>query len=64
MRFCMGLCKAIEKWYAKNEKNCNRETQIYANFSYISAPKPVRRIDPSRLERVKEGSIIQGKTVF
>ena len=39
LKFCVVLSNAIEKSHAKNEKNY--------------APKPVGRIDPSRLERVK-----------
>ena len=29
------------------------EIPSYTEFSYIRAPKPVERIDPSRLERVQ-----------
>ena len=31
----------------------NHEISIYANFSYVCAPKPAGRVDPSRLEGVK-----------
>ena len=56
----MGLCIAIEKPYAKNEKKSIHETPIYAKFSYKSAPKSVGRIDASRFERVKDGWVYFG----
>ena len=37
----------------KNWQKPIHEVLIYANFSYICAPNPVRRRDHSRLERVK-----------
>ena len=46
--FEMLLKSLMRKW-----KKSTMEILIYANFSYKYTPKPVGRIDPSRLERVK-----------
>ena len=51
--FCVVLCNAIEKSYAKNLKKSIHEIPSFANFFYICAPKPLGRLDPSRFERVK-----------
>ena len=36
----------------KKRRKFIHEIPIHANFYYICAPKPVGRIEPSRLERV------------
>ena len=53
LNFCELLCNAIEKVSCKKCRKSIHEIQIYANFSYMCARKPMGRIDPSRLERLK-----------
>ena len=51
--FCVVLCNAFGKWYAKKLRKFIYDFLMYVNFSYISAPKPVGRIDLCRFEMVK-----------
>ena len=44
--FAMLLKNLMRKW-----RKSIHEIPIHANFSYICAPNPVRRVDPSGLER-------------
>ena len=50
--FCVVLSKAIENSHAKKARETSNRIPICTNFSYKSAPKPVRFLDPSRLESV------------
>ena len=52
LKFFVVLCNNVEKSHAKKKKKIIHEIPIYANFSYVCAPKHVGRIDPSRFERV------------
>ena len=58
LRFFAMLMRSFVR--KKKRRNYIQEILIYANFSYICAPKPVGCIDPSRFERVKAWCIIAG----
>ena len=61
LKFCMVLCNAIEKSYAKKKwRKSIRAIPMYTSFSYTCGPKPVGRIDPSRLE--KDNRVEGGKS--
>ena len=65
LNFCVELCIAIEKPYAKKKwKKSIREIAIYARCSYKSAPKPVGYKDASRFDRVFPRFLIWEKKTF
>ena len=53
LKFCVVLRIAIEKSHAKKLEKSIHAFPIYGYFSYICAAKPVGRLDPIKLERVK-----------
>ena len=54
----LGFALLLKSLVQKMRNSIN-ESPVYASFSYISASKPVGRIDPSRFETVNSASPVR-----